>query len=295
MKRLDEMTTREIIDLAERALLLSDAAGVYPTPLRDVAAFAGRVREFVDVSDIPTQLMAHKPRRLHRILGAIGFKSRTVFVDRSMGSARQHWTTGHEVGHALLPWHEAIAHFDDNARLFRESREEIETQANLAAAHLIFQGPRFVERARDYRLSITTPLALAEDMGASFHATLRYYVEQHSKPVALVVAGVYERTEGLPIWCTVESASFRARFGPISARFGRSLPLSGAGLPEGLQTAIKKSRTVGADAVASPVAIRDANGERVAVVAEAFSNGYTQFVMIAPKRIIKWGSRVRAA
>lgn len=291
----DNLTREKITTIAERSLQLSGAAGVYPTPLHEVGAVAAQINEIVDISDVPADLAAHKPRRLARLLGLIGFKSRTVFLDRSMSSARQHWATGHEVGHGILPWHEAVAQFDDDARLFRDTREELEREANLAAAYLIFQGNRFVERATDYRLSITTPLALAEDVGASLHATIRYYVESHPEPVALLIAGIYPRVEGLPIWCSVQSAAFLERFGPISASITNGLPLSGDKLPTGLQDAIRTSRALGAGEQSSQVMLCDRNGEWVKMLAEAFSNGHNQFVMFTPKRLARLGTRVRVA
>jgi hypothetical protein len=64
-----------------------------------------------------------------------------------------------------------------------------------------------------------TPLELSGSYGASRHATLHYYVEEHPDVVALLIAGRYPHVDGsIPIWQSVESAEFRRRFGRLKDR-----------------------------------------------------------------------------
>lgn len=69
---------------------------------------------------------------------------------------------------------------DAERNLFYGTREELEAEANWTAAQLLFQGPRFHERALSDQVSIRTPIALAEEYAASMHASIRYYVQHRS-------------------------------------------------------------------------------------------------------------------
>ena len=57
---------------------------------------------------------------------------------------------------------------------------QIEAEANLGAAMLLFQGRRFADRVARERPSIGAPLALAKEYGASAHAALHHYVLTHA-------------------------------------------------------------------------------------------------------------------
>lgn len=71
----------------------------------------------------------------------------------------------------------------------------------------MFQGGRFHARALDYETSLQAPIILAEQYGASFHASIRFYVEHHPEPVALIVAGRHQRADRtVPIWLTSSRA-----------------------------------------------------------------------------------------
>jgi hypothetical protein len=83
---------------------------------------------------------------------------------------------------------------------------------------LIFQEDRFHARALDYENSIKTPILLAEEFGASLHATIRFYAEHHPEPLALAIAGRFSRSDGtVPVFTSLESPSFKERFGPFLA------------------------------------------------------------------------------
>ena len=75
--------------------------------------------------------------------------------------------------------------------------------------------------ALDYRHALATPIGLADDIGASIHATIREYVERHPNPTGLVITGRMVRPDGtVPICCAIQSPSFRARFGPLTRIVG---------------------------------------------------------------------------
>lgn len=291
---MDELAQRLILAIVERALAAADAVGVTPTPIDSVARRAG-IGEILDISDLPQDLAGRKPRAWRRILGALLYRERVAFVDRKQPEPRARFTQAHETGHRIIPWHEAAFQLDGDETLFRPTEEKLEAEANTAAAHLLFQGPRFHQRALDYQVSINTPIVLADDYAASRHATIRYYVEHHPDAVAMLAAGRYASSDGsIPLWEAVESPAFRSRFGSMAARLpkGRLLVARGDGRPIG---DIVHQAMTGVPVATKGIGIRDTRGDLQSFVAEAFFNGYSVLVMFSERRAVKFGRRVRVA
>lgn len=289
---IDELTRRQLLTVSDKTLQRAGAIGVLPTPLDAVIEAAG-IAEVVDIGDIPKDLLVKKPAAWKQVLGALLYRERIVFVDRNQAAPRARFTQFHEVGHRIVPWHQRSYELDDEEGLFGDTKVRLDAEANLTAAHLIFQGQRFHEQALDYRRSITAPIALAPDHGASLHATIRYYAEHHPDPVAVVIAGRYQAGDGsLPIWCCTESPAFRQHFGSLDARFpfGRLFPTSHPDqLLDGLAHEALKADAIGS----TDIQLRDLAGHDRRFTAEAFFNGHCVFVMLSPKQVISFGRRLR--
>jgi hypothetical protein len=266
---------------------------VIPTPL-DTVATAAEITEIIDISQLPPGIAARKPRAMRRILGALLHRERVAFVDLKQCEPRARLTQAHEISHQIIPWHQAAFQLDDEERLLGNTREQLETEAYLAGGHLIFQGQRFLKQALDYQVSIGTPIALAPDYGASRHATMRYYVLHHPDAVALLIAGRYPNRDGsVPIWTSVESASFAAKFGSLADLMnGRLLIAGGTGQPVG-DIACQAMRTT--EVASKDLIISDLRGDRRGFVAEAFYNQHNVFVMVAEKKAARFGRRIRIA
>ena len=56
---------------------------------------------------------------------------RRILLDASLPKLKHRWSEGHEIGHSLLPWHEAIMLGDNSLTLTPACQEEVEAQANL--------------------------------------------------------------------------------------------------------------------------------------------------------------------
>jgi hypothetical protein len=253
------------------------------------------VEERIDVRDLPADLAAKKPPAWKRILGAVLFKERVVFVDTAEPEERQLFTDAHETTHLLCEWHEASLRLDGEETLFRDMTEQIEAEANYGASCLIFQGSRFHRRALHEQVSIRTPLALAPEYGASRHSTLHYYVDGHPDAVALLVAGRYPHGDGtLPIWRSVESQQFLRRFGRLRSHLpGGKLPVLEES-PSPLAEIVNASR-LAVDPPDTVVALLDVAGRgRTAFVAEAFFNGRCHLVLFTERRARTLGRRARA-
>lgn len=267
--------------------------GIVPTPLDAVAQSAGII-EIVDISKLPASVAARKPPVLKRIVGALLYRERVALVDLSQPEPRARLTEAHEIGHKIIPWHQAAFQLDDEERLLGHTHEKLEREAYLAGGHLIFQGSHFWQRALDYRVSIGTPVALAADYGASMHAAIRYYVLGHPDPVSVLVAGRYVKSNGsVPVFESVDSSSFLDRFGALALRMNGELMIgSGEGRPLG---DIAKTALSGGEVAEKEVLVRDISGERCSFAAEAFYNQHNLFVMLTAKKAARFGRRIRVA
>jgi hypothetical protein len=232
MTELPAFTSRRIERIAEEALATAGVLGVLPTPLEAIRDVAG-IRAVEPMPALPERVRT--PGR--RLLGALWFEERTIFLDQGQSDARRRFTEAHELLHALCPWHEAVLREDTSEELFRAAAAAIEAEANAGAGMLLFQGRHFAARVAAERPSISAPLALAREYGASVHAALHHYVVTHAAAVALLVVGRFPRRDGsLPVWRSVESRRYRRRFDRAAAAMPRGL-LPGSPLRELVEAA----------------------------------------------------------
>jgi hypothetical protein len=289
---LSPFTRRRIAQLAEATLRNADVVDVFPTPMTAVQNAVGVV-ERIDMSELPPELEAKKPPAWKRILGALW--ERTVFVDLNEPEPRVLFTDAHEASHQMCEWHGPTLRLDAEETMYRELKAKVEAEANYGAAQLIFQGGRFHREALQNQLSIRTPIALKPQYGASFHATLHHYVEDHPDPVALLIAGRYPSVEGvLPVWQSVESASFAKRHGRLVDR----LPDRKLSMLEGERAPladILDAAKLAVDPPSKSISIPDLAGTRVEFVAEAFFNQRCNFVLVADRKARRGGRRLRLA
>jgi transcriptional regulator with XRE-family HTH domain len=289
---LSEEARQRVAAVAERALEWAGVVDMVPTPLDELATAAG-ITEVKEAAELPEDVVAQKPRVWKRVLGAIVFPAKTIYIDReNQIEPRANFTQAHETAHMLLPWHAAAFRIDDEKQLFYGTRDGLELEANYAAAHVIFQGHRYHERALQNEVSIATPIDLAGQYGASLHASIRFYVERHPDPVAVLVAGRYTQFDGtLPIWTSFESDSFLQRFGRFVDQLpGAGLPVVEPDLPLGQIAATVREA---AGVVSDTITLVDSHGDARRFVAEGFFNRYSVFIMVSPYRRVKVGRRVR--
>jgi hypothetical protein len=207
MAELSAVTTRRLERIAEDALRRAGVLGALPTPLEALRPVAG-IRAVEPMPSLPARVRT--PGR--DLLGALWFEERTIFLAETQRAARRRFTEAHELMHALCPWHETVLREDTGDELFRATADQIEAEANAGAAMLLFQGRHFADRIAGERPSISAPLALAREYGASAHAALHHYVVTHAAAIALLVVGRFPRRDGsLPVWRSVESARYRRR------------------------------------------------------------------------------------
>jgi hypothetical protein len=227
--RLSPFTKARVERECDAALRRAGVVGVLPTPLEAVQAAAG-IRTRVPIARVDSAAAIDEGLRA-RLLGALWFEERALFIDESQSPPRRRFTEAHEIVHALCPWHAGALRLDTADELFGRITRGIEAEANYGASRLIFQGAAFAAQAADAEPSLRTAFALAGAFGASRHAAAHEYTETHERPLALLVAGRWPTREGrLPVWRSVESPSFTARYGPVrpAELDARRLPLDEA-------------------------------------------------------------------
>ena len=288
---VDPFLRRQIMGLSESVLQAADVVDVLPTPLDRVAKVAG-IAEVVNIGDLPNELVTARPKGWRRILGAYLYRAETAFVDLSQPLGRQRFIFAHETGHKIVPWHAKSFHLDNETYIFRDANEELEEEANFAASLLMFQGARFHARALDYETGLQAPISLADQYGASFHASIRFYVEHHPEPVALIVAGRLPRSDQtVPIWLSVESRTFSERFGTFRSLMpDRGVPLApGPAHPIGT---LALAAYNGSDVATEKIKLTDLAGDAVTCNIETFFNQHCLFIMASTRSVLRRGRRI---
>lgn len=280
----DELAKRQILGCTEAVLAKADVIGVLPTPLEAVAR-AADIIEVVDIGHLPEALAKQRPSSLKRILGALFYKERVAYVDFAQSDARARLTEAHEIGHKVIPWHQGAFQLDDLERVAGRTQDRLENEAYLAGGHLLFQGSRFHKKALEYKISLKTPILLSAEYGASYHATIRYYVSHHPEAVALLVAGKYLHEQSVPIWHSIESQSFLRRFGKlVPSPNGRLAVAQGSVQPFG--DVAHRAMSL-AEVAADTVRLTDQRGENHEFTAESFYNQHNLFVMVAESKVTR--------
>jgi hypothetical protein len=107
---------------------------------------------------------------------------RRILIDQDLPSAKHRWNEAHEIGHSLIPWHEDVAHGDNQLTLRMECELEIEGEANYAAGRLLFLQDRFTEEIRSGKVDLARVRALSKSFGNTITSTLWRTVESVGVP-----------------------------------------------------------------------------------------------------------------
>lgn len=276
---LDDLAHRQILGFAIEALREAGVFGVIPTPLGAVGSAAG-ITKILDMSAMPPELARQKPDEMDQILGALVYREHLIFIDRTQSAARARLTHAHEIAHRVLPWHRRAFQLDGAEYLRGDTLNQLELEAFEAAAHLLFQGSVFGSRADQRPTSIATALELADVFRSSGHATIRYYIQNLPSPAAVLITGVRPDAGGrVPIWRSIESATFRQEFGSLQDRF----PTGRLGIgPKEPSLAGRLARQAVLSEATSSARTRLRGGDQrdYTFLAEAFYNHYNIFLMV---------------
>ena len=184
----------EISRIADYLLRKAGVAGKLPTPIEDLIALAG-VKDVPDSEAFKEQFLASLPQKARAVFGSAwqkirgiaDLRERAVYVPKTTTAPRLLFAKAHELGHQVISWHKLNrAYLDDKRSLTPAAEHLFDIEANFFAAEVIFQGQRFANRVRDYQPSFDAVSLLADEHGASKHATLHRYVEEHDETIAAI-------------------------------------------------------------------------------------------------------------
>lgn len=268
----------EIRKYARGALRAAGAGDSLPVPVDQIAAAVDLHRQdlYAVADDAPPEILAILKKLKGRVLGLLSITERRYYIDQTMGLERQRFTEAHEIGHDALPWHRDAYFGEDHTTLAPQSKALLELEANMFSAEILFAADRFNREADEWAPALEIPLTLAATYQTSAAASLRRYVSGSERPLALIATGLRRgATPGLPVFfgLSVESASFRKKFGSVESAVGSRLSEDTyAGLG---------ALTTGHRGAIEPYDIKlSTKRGNITFRAEGFGNGYNGFLLI---------------
>jgi len=185
-----------------------------------------------------------------------------ILLDSELPSSKQRWGEAHEIGHGLLPWHEAVMHGDKKRTLSLTCEQQLEAEANHAAGRLLFLREAFTDRLLSSPTTFDRIKQLSTEFGNTMTSTLWRAVEASIQPVFGLVSQ-HPRRAILedPIRYFVRSRTFERQFGTVTPQevFDRlGAFCRGGGGPIGSEE----------------IPFRDANGVQHLFLLESFFNSH---------------------
>jgi len=234
IRRPDSSASLEKI--AEALLRRAGALGTIPTPVDDLVA-AASLEDAQDLEPFVSRFLGHIAASaratflstLQKIRGIADLRERAIYIPTNTSQRRRRFVQAHELGHQVIPWHSVnVGYRDDDLSLTDDAQEQFDLEANFFAAEVMFQGRRFTNRVRDYVPSFDAVFQLADEHGASRHATLWRFVEEQDELVGAVTywPSLYtvDSSGHAALRCgkVVGSSNFLAKFGDLP--WPRELP-----------------------------------------------------------------------
>lgn len=148
-----------------------------------------------------------------------------ILLDGSLPVLKHRWNEAHEIGHSLIPWHEAMMHGDNDHTLSRSCHEHVEAEANFASGRLLFLRDRFAEEALSLEPRFKTVQQLRTTFGNTMSTTLYRFVEsigEENPVVGMITCHPHvdrrpiDHDPNKPCKYVIQSVSFQARFGKLT-------------------------------------------------------------------------------
>lgn len=105
-----------------------------------------------------------------------------ILIDSELPSAKQRWGEAHEIGHSIVPWHDAMMHGDHKRTLSVACEELLEAEANYAAGRLLFLRDAFDARLFSSPVAFDSVKAISKEFGNTMTSTLWRVIETLQVP-----------------------------------------------------------------------------------------------------------------
>lgn len=109
-----------------------------------------------------------------------------ILLDENQPILKHRWSEVHEIGHSLLPWHHGAMLGDNKTTLTPACHDQLEAEANTAAANILFLGSRFSEEAKSYPPSINSLKTLKSIYGNTYATTLWRCIESWGDTIPIL-------------------------------------------------------------------------------------------------------------
>ena len=150
-----------------------------------------------------------------------------VLIDVDEPKLKHRWNEAHEIGHSIIPWHEAVLHGDNHRTLTLACHHAIEAEANYAAGRALFLQDRFTRELLDSPVDLAAVQRLHKTFGNTMTSTLWRAVEHLNVPALGVVSVHPHRIPENFDWVSpcryfIRSPAFAAQFSNVTelATFG---------------------------------------------------------------------------
>lgn len=215
----------ELEALASDLLNKAGVYGVLPTPLEALYDHVG----VTCISELPEKeaymktlgkaARAKFQSTMQKIRGIADLRDDVVYIPKGQTNARDRFARAHEISHQTIPSHNVTdPYIDTNFELSSAVTDQFEREANYMGAELIFQVDHFRRIALDHKASISAALLLADEHGASYHATIWKLIEVQDERIC--VAQYYpinsnHHKQGFRLDKTVGSDNFNKKINEI--------------------------------------------------------------------------------
>jgi hypothetical protein len=276
-------TPESATEVTSEVKRLLRAAGIkdrLPTPKEEILACQRLVETGeLDLAEYQATLAEKSLRFFHKavskLLGLLDRRSHIIYVDPFVHDSRKLFVTYHEVTHSILRWQRIILTQEDEVTLSTECENLFEAEANYGAADILFQCERLENEAKDYELSLESVLFLSRRYDASYHATLRRFVERNNRACLLMVLTptLREHPDGKTSYYVVYSIPSI----PFVNEFGEPLDLNFVNPTHELGEILNNSGH-------GEIILTDTRGFSRTCVVQTFDNRFKMFALIYPKQ-----------
>ncbi|WP_216821094.1 ImmA/IrrE family metallo-endopeptidase [Singulisphaera sp. GP187] len=190
-----------------------------------------------------------------------------IMIDSSMPPIKQRWGYGHEIGHSIIPWHNNYMLGDDQQTLTPACHEQLESEANYAAARILFMQGKFESGVSASSLNFSQVKALSKAFGNSMTTTLWRVVDFLDIPAIGVISGHPKRI--LEDFDPANPCKYFIRSKPFCVQFDHLSETDLFAIISGYCKYSKKG-PLGSE----EVELIDRNGKRHVFLFETFHNSY---------------------
>lgn len=152
-----------------------------------------RIIDFLKLRLVTFDFAEFRTPELEKGRAILSYNQRVVAINAG-DSRKTNFPKFHEIAHYVLPNHrEKLFYFCDEEKMSPATKNDLEMEANLFAADLIYKGNQFSIESNSVETSFNSIVSLATKYGSSIESTTRRFVERNLFPC---MSMVYAKEDG---------------------------------------------------------------------------------------------------